>query len=444
VATATKNTGLKRRDSAGRSERPKRRPPAARVLQRIDVDYGVWIVVGSLLLMFVSVGVGYYGLAVFADAFDELGWSSTIIGLATGTFFALGGVTSWAVGPYVDRHGPLVVMFVGISLLGGGAMFVGSVSQEWQLFVLYGLMAVGFGGAASVGVHSMLSRWFVTRRARAMSVVFAGVSLGGVILTPLAAFVLDRSGLATTGVFLGVLVLGVGLPVVGLVLAWDPADLGLRPDYGKPLAVDNANLDEAIQARVWTRSEAMRTVPFWAIVISFVLILVAQTGFVIQQFAFLTDRFEDRQAASFTLSVTAMGSILARLVVGRFADNIDKRLFSVVLFVVQATAVVAIALTDNVVASWVLVLIIGFTIGNVYMMQTLLLTEIFGVVSLGTVMGSVALATQTASGFGPFAVGWLRDVTGGFTTPFLVTAGMSYLAAIVVLFARPVPPQPTD
>jgi len=416
------------------------RPVGPRRLGRFGVDYGVWIIVGSMALVFVGVGVGYYALAVFVRELETgLGWSSTLVGSATGVYFTVSGLTSWTVGPHIDRHGPRHVMLTGVLLLGGGIMFVGRVTEPWHLFVVYCVMAVGFGCAASVGVNSIMSRWFITRRARAMSITFAGVSLGGVVLAPLSTWMISAHGFAVAGTVLGGLVLAVGIPVVVWVLVWEPARLGVEPDFGRPLNVANDHLDEAVQRRVWTRREAMGTVAFWAILGAYVLILTAQTGFLIQQFTFLAERFGNDQVASFTLSVAAAGSIAARLVVGRFADFIDKRVFTFWLFCVQASAVLAITFIDNTVATWVLVLIIGFTIGNVYMMQTLLVSEIFGMVSLGAVLGAVSLATQTASGFGPFAVGWLRDVTDGFTWPFVVTASASYLAAAMVLLAKPSP-----
>jgi MFS family permease len=418
------------------------RPVGPRILGRFGFDYGVWVIVGSMALTFVGVGVGYYGLAVFIRELETgLGWSPTLVGSATGVYFTVSGLTSWSVGPYIDRNGPRRVMTCGVLLLGVGIMFIGRVSQPWQLFVVYSVMAVGFGCAASVGVNSIMSRWFVTRRAMAMSLTFSGVSLGGVVLAPLSAWMITNHGFEAAGYVLGGLVLAVGLPVVLWVLVWDPRQIGAEPDYGRPLELENANLDPSIQQRQWTRRGAMGTVAFWAILVAYVLILTAQTGFLIQQFSFLADRFGNDQLASFTLSVAAAGSIVARLVVGRFADFMDKRHFTFWLFSVQATAVLAITFIDNTAATWALVLVIGFTIGNVYMMQTLLVSEIFGMVSLGAVLGAISLATQMASGFGPLAVGWLRDTSGGFETPFVVTASASYVAAAIVLLAKP-PPTP--
>ena len=84
-------------------------------------------------------------------------------------------------------------------------------------------------------------------------------------------------------------------------------------------------------------------------------------------------------------------------------------------------------------------LIVGFTIGNVYMMQSLITAEIFGLVSLGTIFGVMALTSQVGSGLGPFLVGWAEDSTGSYTAPFVVTGVVTLLAAVIVLFARPVP-----
>ncbi|MGZ0215122.1 MAG: hypothetical protein ACKVKP_03585, partial [Acidimicrobiales bacterium] len=48
------------------------------------------------------------------------------------------------------------------------------------------------------------------------------------------------------------------------------------------------------------------------------------------------------------------------------------------------------------------------------------------------------VAVQMAAGFGPFLVGWAKESTGQYTVPFLVTGLMSYVAAVVVYFARPI------
>lgn len=412
-------------------------PPAARVLPS-KVFYGWYIAVACSCFLFVGVGVGYYGLAVFLRPLQEAhGWSNGAVSGATGLYFTLSGVTGALVGPRIDRHGPLRFMLVGSVLTGLAVGLVGFVDELWQLYAVYSLLAVAFGLSTAVSVNSILARWFVGLRARAMSIAYTGVSVGGVVLVPVGTRLIEVGGLELAAPLMGLLVLAVAVPVLLLVLAWNPEELGLEPDGGAAPAA-GSTVDQAAQRRTWTRQQVIRTVPFWALLVAFVVVLAAQTGVIIHQISFLEDRLGSRSAAAFALSVTAGGSIVARLVVGRFADRIDKRWLTVGLFVLQATAVLGVLRTDSVALTYVLTVIFGFTIGNTYIMQSLLVAEIFGVVSFGTVFGLVSLASQASSGLGPFLVGWLEDRTGGYDLPLTVAALVTIAASLLVLLARPI------
>jgi MFS family permease len=416
-----------------------RRAPAAARLLPGRVHYGWWIAVGSLALLFVTVGVGYYGLAVFLRPLqDEHDWSNGVVSGATGLYFTVSGLTGAIIGPHIDRRGPLRLMTIGTLLLGGSVAAVGFVEEVWQLYAVYLVMAVGFGLTASIGVNAMLARWFVHKRARAMSVAFSGVSLGGVVLAPVGTALIDHGGLSLATVVMGILVVAVAMPVIRGLLVWDPAEMGLEPDAGAPPPIaSRVALGDAVQHREWRRVEAMRTISFWALLVGYILVLLAQTGFLLHQISFLEDRLGSRQAASFALSVTALGSILARLAVGSVADRLDKRWLTVALFALQASAVLLVVHTDNIALTYGLVLVIGFTIGNIYMMQTLLASEIYGVVSLGTILGLLLLTSQLGSGLGPALVGFLEDTTGDYIIPFTVTSLITYLAAACIVLARP-------
>jgi sugar phosphate permease len=416
-------------------------PLAARFLPR-RWFYGWYIAVACAALMFVGVGVGYYGLPVFLDRLkdDHPTWTDTQLNVAPAIYFTVSGLTGAIVGPYVDRYGPNRFMLVGTVINGASAIAIGLVGSLWALYVVYFVFAIAFGMSSSIAVSAIMTRWFVRKRALAMSISSTGVSLGGVILAPVASRLVDAGGLALATPVLGALLLVIGLPVILLVIAWDPGRMGLGPDgdppgFGFSQAASRPLL--ASQYRSWTRTEAMRSVAFWAIFIAFLLVLVAQTGYIINQVSFLKGRLGSRSDAAFALSVTALGSIIARLVVGIFADGIDRRWLTVVLFVVQGTCVLLIIHTENIALTWVLTLIFGFTIGNIYMMQSLLVGEIFGMVSFGAVFGLISLAGQAGSGLGPIGVGFLHDQTDGYTVPFTVSALLCYAAAVAILFARP-------
>ncbi len=422
-----------------------RAPIGLRHLPRVWHE-GWWIAIAVAVVMFATVGVGYYGLAVFLRPLqEENGWSNSAVSGATGMYFVVTGLTGFALGPVIDRRGPIRPITAGILLIGVAMALLALVESLWQLYLVYLLQAVAFGMAGGAAVNAIIARWFITKRAKAMSISATGVSLGGVVLSPLGTWLVTEGGVALAATVMGVLVMTIGLPVVLGVLVWDPAHIGLGPDGGAPdPSVDNRSLRADVQQRVWTRGAAARTGAFWAVLVSFVLALLAQTGFLLHQIAFLTDRFGSANRASLALAVTALGSILARFALGQVADRMDKRVGAAGLFVVQASAILGLLAIDGVLVTYVLVMVVGFTIGNIYLMQTLLVGELFGLVSLATVFGVIGLATQIGSGLGPVAVGVIEDRTGSYDAAFMVGAGLLYVAAAIVLLARPPAPAGGD
>jgi predicted MFS family arabinose efflux permease len=299
---------------------------------------------------------------------------------------------------------------------------------------------------AAVAVGSIMSKWFIHHRAKAISLSSTGVSLGGATLVPFGTWLIGEGGLRLGAPVLGAMVVTVALPVLWLAIVPAPEDMGLQADGpGGPEAVRperRSRVQLHTQYRTWTREEARRTTSFWAVLIGFALALATQTAVLIHQLSFLQDddKLGSRSAAALAVTVTTIGSIIARLVVGQFiADKADKRTMTVVLFVGQATAVLLYTMVSGTLAIYAVALLFGFTIGNVYMMMSLLTAEIFGILSFGTVYGVISLGGQLGSGAGLVFIGWAHDVTDGYRVPFVVLAAVNLLAAVIITFARPVP-----
>lgn len=421
---------------------PVRRPPAAR-FARPGVFYGWYVAGACLLMMYVTVGVSYYGLSLFLKPLrDEHGWSNSVVSGATGSFFVISGVAAFFAGPFIDRFGPRRFLGAGIVLTSIGATLIGSIERIWQLYSCYTILAVAYGLGAVVPVSTLMSRWFIHNRARATMVSSTGVSLGGATLVPIGAALIERGGLRLAAPVLGLLVLVVAMPALLLVVSASPQEMGLVPDGGV-VPQRPTRLDDATQYRVWTRAQALRSVPFWASVVAFFCGLGAQTAVLIYQLAFLQepDKLGTRGAAALAVTTTTIGSILARMAVAMIADRLDKRLMSTVLFLLQALAIVAYLVVHQTFWIYASALLFGFTVGNVYMAQSLLIGEQFGLVSFGTVYGMVSLTSQLGSGISLIVVGRLVDAHG-YVAPFLFLAALDVIAAAVVLLARTPRPDP--
>jgi MFS family permease len=87
--------------------------PIAERLLPGNLFYGWYVAVACALLMFVGVGVGYYGLPIFLKPLKEAhGWSTTEVSWAPTIYFCVSGLTSAFVGPLVDKRGPVAFMVI--------------------------------------------------------------------------------------------------------------------------------------------------------------------------------------------------------------------------------------------------------------------------------------------------------------------------------------------
>ena len=61
------------------------------------------------------------------------------------------------------------------------------VSTLLELYVVYFLFGVGFCASGLLPATTLIARWFVVYRARALSIASTGLSVGGMLITPLSA-----------------------------------------------------------------------------------------------------------------------------------------------------------------------------------------------------------------------------------------------------------------
>ncbi len=385
------------------------------------------VVTGCFIVLATSSGLGFYGLAVYLNAFSrERGWDVASVSLATTLFFLVGGVVGLWVARLVARYDVRFVI-VGGSLLAGGALAIlGQVQEQWQLFVVYGVFAVGWTGAGMVPTTTVITRWFHRRRSVALSVASTGLSVGGILLTPAAKWLLDERGLEAGTPVLGlVFVLGT-VPFALWLVRPDPAIEGWLPDgerssqgSPRPLAYGTAYAD------------AVRTRFFVAVTLGYLLVLGSQVG-AIQQLVRLAEERTDKSTASFAVLFLAGTSVIARLVGGRVVAKVPMAGFTITLAALQSVALVAIALSDSRFALFAAIVVFGATVGNILMLQPLLIAERFGVVDYPRIFSRSQFIMMLGTALGPLVLGWLHDNAGGYQTSYLVAAGCSMAGAAVL------------
>jgi MFS family permease len=408
-------------------------PALARVAP--GVFYGWWVALGASLISFVCAGVGFYSQGVLLDALcHERGWSRASVAGATSVYFVVSGVAGLAVGRGVDRFGSRTFIALGAPVLAAGLVGMGRVESQPMVYACALAMALGVALAGPVPTSSIVTRWFAELRARAMTVSQTGVSIGGIVLVPLATWLIRERGLAVATETLAALVVGVALPVTAFVLRTDPARHGLEADGPVRARARAESGVTALEPEFRTR-DALATRAFWGLALAFGLGLFAQVGFLAHQLAGLRERVEPADAA-FIVSATAFGSVMGRFAIGPLGDRLEKRRIAIALFLVQACATLLFARASGGAALGMASFLFGLTMGNIFMLQPLIVSEYFGVSSFASVLGSLQVATSLASGLGPVAVGLAFERFGGYRLPLEGLACIGTTAALVLTRVR--------
>ena len=124
--------------------------------------------------------------------------------------------------------------------------------------------------------------------------------------------------------------------------------------------------------------------------------------------------------------------VVARLVGGRVVQHVPMMGFTVALGALQALALVILGLAE---ATWLMfatIVLFGATVGNILMLQPLLVAERFGVRDYARIFSRSQLISMAGVAGGPFLIGWLYDLAGSYRIPYVVAGGLSLTGAFVL------------
>ena len=105
------------------------------------------------------------------------------------------------------------------------------MTQLWQLALVYGvLVALGLSATGHVVGSAVVSRWFIRRRATALSLLGAASMAGMSLLVPVAMWLILTVGWRATYAIIGLGSAVILLPLALWVVRESPESMGLAPD----------------------------------------------------------------------------------------------------------------------------------------------------------------------------------------------------------------------
>ncbi len=384
------------------------------------------MVAAIFVVLTTTSGLGFYNASVILRvAKDELGTSVTAVSGATALFFGVSGLTGFAVSRFMD-HVDIRWFYAAGAVLGAASLSaLRWVDSTFELYVFFVVFGMSFAVAGLVPSTTVVARWFDRRRSVALSVASTGLSFGGISLTPLVVALLDDRTLSEAGPWMGLAwFLGV-LPAAWLFIRSWPADKGLAPDG------EHSPPAEVAGAAPGATFEAGRTSRFFRFMAAaYALAFLAQVGGLAQLFNLVSERQSESVAAS-ALSILAFSSVCGRLIGGVVVTRVSTTTMTSLLVFLQGVSLAAVAMAHG---AWSLRLaagLFGISVGNVLMLQPLLIAEAFGLRAYSRLYSLSQLIGTAGVAGGPFLIGVVRDLVD-YRVAFLGAAACNVVAVVLL------------
>jgi MFS family permease len=403
--------------------------------------YG-WFIVG--ILFFISIidgGFTYIFSAFLKPLSQEFGWTRAETAGAFSLYLLAAGLVLPLWGWLADRTGVRLVFLLSALIDGLALLLLSYVHSLAAFYALYLFLGVGLGGIGPATVGKVITQWFVAKKGRAMGIALVGAGVGGLLLVPLTGFLIAEFSWRTAYQVLAALSLGGMLPLVWFFLTNTPEEKGLVPlgQEGDPAGSALAREEISQEPGDWTLREALSTLTFWLLGITFCLGLMAAAAITAHQVAFLQDAGLTLELASTIGGITLGMSMGGRFTVGWASERI-RHPHHILLFCLVTQAVgIGMLLWLSLLGFWVLVIFVplfGLGFGGLVVLWPLVVSHDFGRRSFGAiagVLGTVALSMGAA--LGPVAAGAIYDSTGSYQWVFILCMGVLLVGSGTALAA---------
>jgi MFS family permease len=406
------------------------------------IYYGWAIVIACNLIACITWGVAIFNQGVFVAYYvSAYNWSPVLLSIGPVLFHLWAGVVGIIVGRTVDRYGPRLVLLAGAGLVCLASICFGLVREVWHTYPAFIVLGTGFACIHTVTLGKIIARWFFRQRSRAMAAATVGAGIGGALLVPLNAFMIETYGLLSGGITLAAITLIVIVPCAIWLVRDGPETLGRQPDGDEAVVHDETDTmsRSSEDTQEWTVSNALRTTAFWGLSICFGLGMVAQSAYLFHQVSFLQSTL-GLVGAAFVVTITTLAGIVGRVIFILVGNWMSPKQWTAIVFALQALSFVILAFATSAIGMTIGSALFGLTMGVVVTLQPLLTAHCFGRVSFGRIYGPIYLSIRLGSALGPALVGGLLALSGDYFAAWMALAVSLAVALILIPIAihRPV------
>lgn len=377
--------------------------------------YGYVIVAAGFIILLAMDG-SIYTFGIFIEPLTgEFGWSRAEIAGAYSLLNILSGFCYIITGRLTDRYGPRLVLTVSGILLGVGYILASEMNTLWQLYLTLGVLA-GIGDSGGfVPLQATAARWFTKRRGLMSGIVISGIGAGAMVMPVLASRLIVSYDWRTSYLIIGIIVIAVVVSAAQF-LKRDPSEMKLKP-YGAaevkqpvpPLELTGFPLKKAVQTRQFLMMAAM----------------LFCFGF--GQISLMTHVVPDAIGSGIVpldaaniMAVIGGLSVIGRIGMGIASDRVGNKRTAIISYVLLTASMLLAIFATQLWEFFLSGALFGFGYGALVTVLSPMVAELFGLKSLGAILGALIFTITIGGAIGPLVTGRMYDVSGSYFSAFVL------------------------
>lgn len=374
----------------------------------------------AFLLMMVS-GLVWNSFALFLVALEgEFHWSRASISGAYGAFALVNAVSAPIFGYLLGRYNSRVLLAGAAMLLALAFLLTAQVSTIGQFWLTFGLIGgLGTHCTSSYAIFAVLAGRFRKRPATAMAIADAGSGLAAFLGLPIMSWMINDFGWRFTYSSLGLVLMGIAVPLHLLVIDRVKSASGAGGRYGMA---------------------GLGWVTILALVISYFCGSAAYHGLMTQQIALFEDNNVAGETAVWIAAVAGLIIFVWRLLSGWLCDlwgSGPVMSLAALAGVLTFGMLAAILVTANVAALFVYPLVLGIAFGGQQVLLANRARVVVTLSALSAVLGVCRLASGIGMAGGPVIFGFLHDWADGYGVAIVAIAGLAFFHFVAFSAIRP-------
>lgn len=398
------------------------------IFQTLDRHYRYVVLAASIALLLIGNGTIFALVVALKPIALTFHWPREVPSLAYSMQYIGGGLGGIVMGYWLDRMGMGWPALIGAIMLGLGAVAASLVRNQLELYLVFGVMSGFFGQATLFSpLPANIIRWFDKGRGTATGLVASGQSLAGALWPPTFQYFYSRIGWRETFFWFGIFSLVTMVPL-SLIMRREPPGASRADADGKP-----ADTETPAIARTAAATTAPPSLLLPTLCAAVFCCCTAMSVPISQITAYASDIGIAVEHAAELLSVMLFASFLARIVgIGPIADRYGGLVSLFIFSSLQASMLLLLALTHNLVALFAVAAALGFGTGGIVPSYPMIVREFLPAHQTGRHTGTVLLFASAGMAFGGWLGGFVYDRTGAYTLAFLIAFAFN-LGNLVVI-----------